>query len=561
MWWLSDYPRVGREKAAVEGVVSEGWFELTRWKAEAFRFCAEGVITARGATYPVRLIYPDQFPHVPAWVEPQDTTARWSNHQYGDGGLLCLELRPDNWNPDATGADVLRSAYNLLSVENPLGEGERGSVLSGHRIGNLQSYDWGKEPVMIAPGCAARLLDGSAAEVSALRWSRDDNVWPILIFDGIDRAKPTHPPSFDLGTLRFEVPVVVVQAKPPDASPATRADLAEALAVELPTGEIAPSLVVVAVNKERMAVYHSTGDTEVYERKWVLLPDDAGKRSGRSSASAGKRVAIIGLGSVGSKIAESVVRSGIYDLVLADGDILLPDNLERHVLDWRDVGFRKANAMKRRLHQIVSGAKIEVVPVNLNWQQSAKVQAEQVDKLLACDLIVNATGDAATGLWLGALADANGKPFVSASVFEGGIGCLIARSLPGRDPAFGLAKLRYEAFCDVENVEPPTSGQRAYEAVMDGGAPIVADDAAATMCASHAARVILDVLDETVGDEDPAWLLVGFKLGWLFRHHGHTITLDVGQPAVREEPDDDEDAHMFALALAREAVDAAKNSR
>jgi len=111
LWWLSEYRRVGIERTAVEALAaSQPWFMLRVWEISGFRLAAVGEIIAHGVSYPVRLIYPDPFPSVPAWVEPQDPNAKWSSHQYGAGGTLCLELRPDNWIPTATGADVLRSA-------------------------------------------------------------------------------------------------------------------------------------------------------------------------------------------------------------------------------------------------------------------------------------------------------------------------------------------------------------------------------------------------------------------------------------------------------------------
>lgn len=61
-----------------------------------------------------------------------------------------------NWVSGASGADVLRSAYDLLIVENPLGEGGVRAP-SEHRVGELQAYDWGANPVLIGAGCAERI--------------------------------------------------------------------------------------------------------------------------------------------------------------------------------------------------------------------------------------------------------------------------------------------------------------------------------------------------------------------------------------------------------------------
>jgi len=563
LWWLTDFGRVGAEKARVERLAAdEGWFALTEWRINEYRLSADGVITAHGIKYPVRLIYPDQFPSVPAWVEPQDPEVRWSDHQYGKGGPLCLELRPDNWADSASGADMLRSAFNLLSTENPLGDGAQQRVVSDHQIGLVQAYDWGQEPVLIGASCLERLRAGTAEDVRALRWSADDSVWPILIFDAADRAQPQHPPSFDLGTLRHELPVVVARIEPPIEGPADRAALASALGVELDPEHHKGALVAVAVGSDRITPFHSPDAGSVFIRKWVVLPEQTGLRSGRQEIAVAKKVAIIGLGSVGSKVAEMLLRSGIRQLLLVDGDVLLPANLERHMLDWRDVGFRKANAVKRRLLHIVPGATVSVIASNLNWQRSSRIHADQIERIATCDLIVNATGDAPSALMLGAVAAENEKSFLSVEVFEGGLGCLLGRALPGRDPAYVSGRGAYMAYCDQQNVEPPPSGRGNYDVLTETGEPLVADDAAVTIAAAHTARIALDILDDKVGDADTAWLLIGFRKGWLFKRHGHIIGLDVGPaPADGASEEEDVEARTFALALAKEALGAIKTTQ
>lgn len=212
-WWLTDSPRLAAEKAAIEALArDESWFELERWRFHEGRLSAEGVLVAHGHRYPVRLAYPDQYPEVPAWVEPQGEI-RWTTHQYGKG-TLCLELRPDNWSPGATGVDVLRSAHNLLMLENPLGEGEQRAP-SAHDVGELQAYDWGANPILIGSGCAARIRAGTANDLSALRWMANDDVWPIMIHDDEDRRLSRRPPGADLNRWRFEVPVYLSDAPPP----------------------------------------------------------------------------------------------------------------------------------------------------------------------------------------------------------------------------------------------------------------------------------------------------------------------------------------------------------
>ena len=89
-WWLNDFSRLEAEKTAVEKLAAdEQWFSLIGWTVYEWHFSAIGIIAAHGAEYRVRLIYPDQFPQVPPWVEPQNkadtaflTLVRYSNSNF-----------------------------------------------------------------------------------------------------------------------------------------------------------------------------------------------------------------------------------------------------------------------------------------------------------------------------------------------------------------------------------------------------------------------------------------------------------------------------------------------
>lgn len=561
-WYIDNSERVSIEKTAVDRLADEeGWLTLSSWRINTCRLSVDCIITIQGAEYPISLIYPDQFPLVPAWVEPQDSEVKWSSHQYGKGGPLCLELRPDNWSPEATGADVIRSAYNLLKIENPLGSVDHGQVPSAHHVGDIQAYDWSENPVLIGAGCIDRIRNGSAANVSALRWlAENDEVWPILVFDAEDSDKHWYPDSFDLGSLRSKIPVIIVHAEAPDTEQIDRATFASALKIDIDPIPNDGGLVVIVVGEKYTVPFHSSKPESVIARKWVVLSEDLGVRSGRKMEAKNKRVAVVGLGSVGSKIAEILLRSGIDKLLLIDGDVFLPTNLERHTLDWRDVGFRKVNAVKRRLLNIKPGASIDTKPINLNWQCSAKTHASIIDDLAECDLIVDATGDIPSAFQLGAIAKNNDIPFVSVEVFEGGLGALVARSLPGVDPSYIDGRIAYCAYCDVENVEPPPSGKKTYEALTETGEPLVADDAAVTIAASHAARTVLDILDDRIGVQDGAWLLIGCRSGWLFKGHGHIIGLDIGKANSSAELVEDVDARKFIIELVKEVINASTPS-
>ena len=88
-------------------------------------------IVAPAGVRPISLRYPNHFPHSPPMVLPRGVNERWSGHQYGPGGELCLEYGPDNWHPDLTGADMVTSANRLLAGEQP-SPGQAADVASRH---------------------------------------------------------------------------------------------------------------------------------------------------------------------------------------------------------------------------------------------------------------------------------------------------------------------------------------------------------------------------------------------------------------------------------------------
>ncbi|MGX4600591.1 sulfur carrier protein ThiS adenylyltransferase ThiF [Faecalimicrobium sp. JNUCC 81] len=64
------------------------------------------------------------------------------------------------------------------------------------------------------------------------------------------------------------------------------------------------------------------------------------------------KVAILGLGGLGSNIAISLARIGVGKLVLADFDVVEPSNLNRQQYFIDDIGKNKADALKENIKRI-----------------------------------------------------------------------------------------------------------------------------------------------------------------------------------------------------------------
>lgn len=125
-------------------------------------------------------------------------------------------------------------------------------------------------------------------------------------------------------------------------------------------------------------------------------------------------VAIVGVGALGSFIADMLARSGVRHLTLVDGDVVMPGNLVRHVVGPEAVGLSKARAVKQHL---VTRYETSVIDVG----KELTAGAEAVELLSNHDLVVDATADFATTALLHVAAQMLAKRIVSATIQNDGM--------------------------------------------------------------------------------------------------------------------------------------------
>lgn len=95
------------------------------------------------------------------------------------------------------------------------------------------------------------------------------------------------------------------------------------------------------------------------------------------------RVGIAGAGGLGSNCAAALARSGVGTLVIADFDIVEPDNLNRQFYFSDQVGAKKIDALKENLLRINRDLNIVGYPVELNRVNIPSLFS-------GCDVIVEA---------------------------------------------------------------------------------------------------------------------------------------------------------------------------
>lgn len=146
-----------------------------------------------------------------------------------------------------------------------------------------------------------------------------------------------------------------------------------------------------------------------YHRQ-TLLPGWGADGQARLSAA---HAAIVGIGALGSGVAEQLARAGVGRLTLVDRDLVEPTNLQRQVLfDEADAEKRtpKAVAAATRLRQINGGLDLEPVVADL-------ISANAEDVLLrgrfgAPDVLVDGTDNFETRFLVNDFAVQEAIPFV-----------------------------------------------------------------------------------------------------------------------------------------------------
>ena len=95
------------------------------------------------------------------------------------------------------------------------------------------------------------------------------------------------------------------------------------------------------------------------------------------------KVAIAGLGGLGSNIAVMLARIGVGHLFLVDFDVVEPSNLNRQHYNTTHIGMRKTEALKSQLELINPFVRIETMNVKINEKKADnELNGRQEDKEL-----------------------------------------------------------------------------------------------------------------------------------------------------------------------------------
>jgi len=200
------------------------------------------------------------------------------------------------------------------------------------------------------------------------------------------------------------------------------------------------------------------------------LPLVMGRNLGRGPSLSGRRIILVGCGTIGSHLAKFLAQSGAgYDggsLKLVDEQSLTAANIGRHWLHPRHIGSGKAEACAAELSAIFPGSEITA---------RGQDAMESLDRILEADLLIDATGEEPLSVALNdAVVHARGQGPAFLTVWLRGMGAAAQALFVPRDqgdrgclrclrPRAGawpvLDVMRAEA---PEGEEPAACGEAAF---------------------------------------------------------------------------------------------------
>ncbi|UFW79904.1 ThiF family adenylyltransferase [Rhizobium sp. SU303] len=561
IWWWADQGRARAEKAAFVALQEEhDWLTSVRIRHLAnFQLCVDVEIVHGGEKFPLVVIYPTTFPDTPPIVLPHGEL-RLSDHQYGPGGELCLQWRPDNWDPSVTGAMMVESAHGLIAGERP-SDGEAAAVPSEHRsslAGELRFETW---RLMVPEGAWAS-LDGQLPEavleisltITARRTQRVAHLRSIGAQGNEVWISPQPAPNapgrrtgFILRTAQ-DMSVLALHVGGEFNDLAKRVpELASLL--ERPEW---PFIIVLEKSGRKTVfdIVRSKAGHPFLVPYRIVEEEELARRSASNRESVSRnRVAIVGCGSIGSKVAASLARAGVRKFLLVDEDIFLTGNLVRNELDAWAIGWHKVDALADRIGQIVTDTEIDTRRVALGSQTSALGMESTLESIGECDLIVDVTANPTSFNLCAGAARRHRKPMIWASVFGGGIGGIIARARPDIDPPPLATRNQIATWCDDHETPWQSETRNAYEMNRGEEPPFIADDADVSVIAAHATRLALDILQGGETTFPHSAYAIGLKRAWIFEAAFDTWPVDLQPTGTWEEPASEHDDQDIATLM------------
>ena len=205
------------------------------------------------------------------------------------------------------------------------------------------------------------------------------------------------------------------------------------------------------------------------------------------------KAVVFGAGALGGYTATLLAESGVGSIEIVDPDVLLPENVVRHVAGHDRVGSLKAQAVKSH---ITDHAPWCSVKVSATWCRTP----DEIRQVIAgSDIVVDTTGNEALVYSAAQVADSSCVPYVSGALYRGGSIARAQRQALASDVPINQREPseRYPLIPAGNDAEEFAEPHLGCSAPANNAAP-----ASVAACSALIAQVAIDTLMERHDFED-----------------------------------------------------------
>lgn len=414
--------------------------ELINDNPITFKFTLE----IKNNKYNFELVICNCFPYQPIIIRSLDSTWR-SKHQYRDN-TMCLKWGIDNWHENLTVKDLILNLIELLEVENPLGD-EHGVADDGDSFSTFQQVGRNKGTSVFYSKSSFDKIENEGEGFLQLREIDDKSIafvesvdkqiiYNKLIneyFKKVSFIYKRFDEDYNINTLfnsdifkqNFGTVIVgvfndkiegILRTKPFK----TKDELLKFIKENGITG----------ITDEKLNNYENTFFYQIYS--FIEIEKELFKRVPLTEEIKNKKISIIGMGSIGSRIFIDLCRAGFEQFCIVDDDVFMPYNIVRHELTFKYVGYPKVFALKEYVEkEINSEANIIPYTFAINGQESAKRVEELLYILKQSDIIIDCTADSNLIFSINEIVKKYDINYISGAVISGGIGNIMTKRCKG----------------------------------------------------------------------------------------------------------------------------------
>lgn len=454
-WFLRWPSRLQRELKELEAAGFQ--YEVDEKLKDSGRVQIDVRLSHNGKTYKVSAIFPTTYPHTPFALFSDDIPD--GRHKSAYRSNICfLHDVDDRWSMKDTLALILKTKVRSV-IDDHMGKGDPavGIPDPNPAAAHIKYED---NQCIIVPALEipeghqygyARLAHHKNADLNKHAYG---HVMEILAGDKkqvLSKTGDDFPGLLNLESTLKQRIIRWVRLKTPPVSDELRI-LDEAIAIwpalKRPFFEGGPDIVAlvfpddgeeswVFVRRRKAETNKKTRGRIKYEihniRADFISRESVGARVPRLAPLAGKKVALIGCGAIGSAIAMQLGRCGLGRLVLVDHDFVQTGNLPRWV-----AGANASGAWKTHyLSGIIKSANPFIKVLGIVYKfGSPPASVDDEKKCLeeifdGTDLIIDATASFTSSHIITELSKERNIPCIYASGTNGSYGGIVARFMPG----------------------------------------------------------------------------------------------------------------------------------